>query len=66
MRSIAQGFTEAGIAFHPIVESDAPWSGQLVAIGVVPVQDRSQIKKIVSRLPLYGKQKEPLGVVSVT
>jgi len=35
-----------------IRESDAPWNGALMAIGIQPVADRNQLKKVTSSLPL--------------
>jgi hypothetical protein len=41
----------AGIATHLIVESDAPYSGQAMALGIEPT-DRKLLKKHLSNLPL--------------
>jgi peptidyl-tRNA hydrolase len=35
-----------------IREPDAPWDGALMAIGLAPVADRNQVKKVTSSLPL--------------
>lgn len=35
-----------------IREPDAPWNGALMAIGIRPVADRNQVKKVTSSLPL--------------
>lgn len=35
-----------------IREPDAPWDGALMAIGICPVADRNQVKKVTSSLPL--------------
>jgi hypothetical protein len=41
----------AGIPHTKIVENDAPYTDQLMAIGVVPC-DRETVKKILRGLPL--------------
>jgi hypothetical protein len=43
---------DAGIPFVPIVEGDGPYEGQLMALGLLPSQDRSAIRKVTSELPL--------------
>jgi len=35
-----------------IREPDSPWDGALMAIGIQPVADRNQLKKVTSSLPL--------------
>lgn len=35
-----------------IREPDAPWNGALMAIGIQPLADRKQLKKVTSSLPL--------------
>lgn len=47
---------DAGIPCTGIVESDPPYSEQLMAIGCELVRDRSSIRKILSCLPLAGKE----------
>lgn len=42
----------AGLSFVPIVECDAPYEGQLMAIGLRPIM-RSVGRKVLSNLPLY-------------
>ena len=48
-----QAFSEilfySGIKHKRIVENDAPWTGQLMAIGIPPMK-RSVIRKFTSRL----------------
>ena len=48
---IATALKQAKIEYALIVESDAPYTGQAMAIGIEP-GDRSKLKKILSRLPL--------------
>lgn len=40
------------IPHQAIREPDAPWCGALMAIGIMPVSDRTGIRKVTSRLPL--------------
>jgi len=50
-------FRRAGISHVAIREPDPPYNGALTAIGLAPLADRSMIKKIISRLPLFGREK---------
>lgn len=45
----------SGVPHVCIREVDPPFTGQCTAIGLVPLADRSRVKKIVSSLPLYGE-----------
>jgi hypothetical protein len=49
----------AGIPNHLIIESDAPYSDQAMAIGIQP-GDRKRLKKYLSRYPLLkdGDRKQ--------
>lgn len=38
-------------------EPDAPYNGELVAIGIVPVEDRGLVKPVTGGLKLLGKKK---------
>jgi hypothetical protein len=49
---VARKLAIAGIPHVVIHEPDEPYCGAMTAIGVVPLKDRSAIKKIVSSLPL--------------
>jgi len=43
---------------HTVIhEPDAPYNGQAMAIGIWPVIDRTDVKKVTSSLPLLGKKK---------
>lgn len=44
----------AQVAFVAIREPDAPFFGQLVAIGLAPIQRTSRLKKILSRFQLLS------------
>jgi hypothetical protein len=43
--------TDQGVAHHLVRENDAPYSNQLMAIGVTPAP-RSQLRRHFSSLPL--------------
>jgi hypothetical protein len=51
LNDIAFELEQAGIRYHMIVEGDAPYAGELMAIGVEPC-DKQPLKKILRRLPL--------------
>lgn len=40
------------VPYARIVEAEGPYAGQLMAIGVEPIRDRSLLRKAVSSLPL--------------
>lgn len=42
---------QKGIPHKRIIENDAPWTGQLMAIGIPPME-RSKLRKYLSALPL--------------
>ncbi len=50
--AVAAKLTAAGLKHVDIVESDAPYTDQLMAIGCVPVP-RSVGRRVLSSLPLY-------------
>lgn len=49
--SIEKSLISQNIPHAAIRETDAPWCGQLMAIGIAPC-DRSLVRKEVSQLPL--------------
>jgi peptidyl-tRNA hydrolase len=53
-------FQKAGIQHVSIRDPDL--GGDLMAIGLMPVVDRTPIKKIVSSLPLLGREKNVVAV----
>lgn len=55
LREIAKKLSLSAISHICIQEIDPPWNGQMTAIGVVPLQDRQPVKKILSSLPLLGR-----------
>lgn len=40
-----------GVRHKCVVESDEPYAGQMMAIGIVP-QERTKVRKLLSNLPL--------------
>ncbi len=52
LKEIAGKLTDAMIPFHGIVESDKPYTGQLMSIGLYPTRDRDAVRKVLSSLPL--------------
>jgi peptidyl-tRNA hydrolase len=50
-------FQRAGVKHVAIREPDPPYNGALTAIGLAPVADRSIVRKLVSRLPLFAREK---------
>ena len=58
--TLAKKFQQAGIRHSLIQEVDPPFTNQFTAIGIEPVQDRSEIKKYLQKLRLYGEA--PKGV----
>ena len=52
LRAIAEHLDALKVSYAGIVESDAPYAGQLCSIGIAPLTDRSTIRKVVSSLPL--------------
>jgi hypothetical protein len=51
LQDLAIRLSEAGIAHRNVRESDEPYSGELMAIGVFP-QPRSKLRRYFSTLPL--------------
>lgn len=60
LRQLAKKLQLAGIPHTVIQEVDPPFDGQVTAIGIVPLEDRSQIKKFVSS---YGLLRASSSVV---
>ena len=52
LQTIERKLLEHGIPHRAVREPDAPWNGELMAIGIEPLEDRSRLKKITSSLPL--------------
>ena len=41
-----------GIPHRAIREPDPPWNGALMAIGIVPIRDRTRVREVTGSLPL--------------
>jgi hypothetical protein len=52
--ALADKLTEHEIAHALVVEADAPYEGQAMALGIEPVEDRTAVRKVVSSLPLIS------------
>ena len=52
LRRVAAALHENDVAHTEVCESDAPYAGQLMAIGLELVRDRSLARKVLSCLPL--------------
>lgn len=57
LREYCARLERAGVAHVPIHEPDAPWLGQMTAIGIAPVADRRALRPLLSSLPLLGKER---------
>jgi peptidyl-tRNA hydrolase len=51
LRALADALSQAGLPRHLIIEEDAPYTGQAMALGIEP-GDRKRLKKYLSRFPL--------------
>lgn len=51
LHALSERLFLAGIKHKRIIESDAPWTGQLMAIGIPPAR-RNQLKKYLSSCKL--------------
>lgn len=65
LMQVADRLRAAGLEHVCIFESDAPWLGQLMAIGVKPLL-RSQGRKVLSSIPLYRESTFASGPVNRT
>ena len=51
LRHLAETLEQAGLPHHLAIESDAPYEGQAMALGICPT-DRSKLKRYLSQYPL--------------
>ncbi len=51
LREVSSRLTAAGLAHVPIIETDAPYAGALMAVGCVPAQ-KEVLRRVLSALPL--------------
>jgi hypothetical protein len=49
---VEERLRRGGLAHRAIREPDPPWSGALMAIGLVPVQASAQVRRVLGRLEL--------------
>lgn len=56
IRHLSKKLTDAGIEHKLIIEPDAPYSGQAMAIGFAPTTNRKPIQKLTSGIPLAGSK----------
>lgn len=54
LRELARKLSRSGIPHIVVYEPDPPWDGQMTAIGITPVTDRSIVKQFVKKLSLLG------------
>lgn len=52
LADIERRLQQLGIEHRAIREPDPPWDGALMAIGLVPVLDRTTLRRALRRLPL--------------
>lgn len=52
LRELAKKLSLAGVQHTVIQEVDPPYCGQVTAIGIVPVKDKKEVKKLLSNYPL--------------
>lgn len=52
---IERQLTNHNIQHHSVREPDAPYYGELMAIGIFPICDRSLLKPVVKKLRLLGQ-----------
>jgi hypothetical protein len=46
---------ELGVGHRAVYEPDVPWNGQLMALGLVPVRDRAEVRAVTHGLCLLRK-----------
>lgn len=62
LSTIACRLTDADLVYYEIKEPDAPYNGQLMAIGLMPIP-RSVGRRVLSSLPLYRGPSYAEGAV---
>lgn len=58
LKELADKLQSGGIEHVLVTEVDAPYTGQATAIGIKPTCNRHELKKYLSKLPLFGKTKK--------
>jgi hypothetical protein len=54
---LSEALSLAGLPHVRIHEPDPPWAGALMAIGVRPSSDRPRLRRVLGRIPLFGKDQ---------
>jgi hypothetical protein len=52
LKALSTKMAAAGLPHKLVDEPDEPWGGQAMAIGCSLTSDRTQVRKVVSQLPL--------------
>lgn len=52
LRAVGARLKAAGVLHVAIHENAGPYAGQATALGIVPIYDRTAVRKVVSALPL--------------
>jgi hypothetical protein len=52
LEALGSELERSGVGITRVHEPDAPWNGQLTAIGCELVTDRATVRKVVSSIPL--------------
>lgn len=52
LRAVSRDLSAREVPHHVVVETDGPYAGQAMAIGIRPTRDRRAVRKAVSGLPL--------------
>jgi len=52
LRSLAERLWDSEVPHKVIMEPDAPYNGQAMAIGIFPTTERERVRRVTSSLPL--------------
>ena len=55
LRGLEVALRNTGVGCTLVVESDGPYAGQATAVGCELVRDRDPCRRVLSSLPLYGR-----------
>lgn len=64
LRALAARLYDAGIEHTLVIEEDAPYAGQAMAIGITPTSNRRQLKPYLSSYALVAQSGRALGVMT--
>ena len=65
MLIVERQLVRLGVRHVSVREPDAPYNGELTAIGLCPLADRSTVKPLLSRLRLFGKKEKEAHAAAV-